>query len=92
MPIFGGIEKGILEFLLSASEVLSVPKDSYFFHERVADEQLFRVMMGEPDITCNPVSLHLTAILPLSGATLEHSWVFSLRSLRLRVLRRALRT
>ena len=47
MPIFGGIRKDILEFLLSASEVLSVPKDSYFFHEDDRAETLYVLEAGE---------------------------------------------
>jgi CRP-like cAMP-binding protein len=47
MPIFGGIRKDILEFLLGASEVLSVPKDSYFFHENERAEALYVLEAGE---------------------------------------------
>ncbi len=37
MPIFGGIREDILEFFLGTSEVLSVPKDQYFFREYVLE-------------------------------------------------------
>ncbi len=47
MPIFGGIEKGILEFLLGASEMLSVPKDRYFFREKDRAEALYVLEAGE---------------------------------------------
>ena len=47
MPIFGGILKDILEFLLSASEVLSVPKDQYFFHEKDQAEAMYVLEAGE---------------------------------------------
>ena len=47
MPIFGGIRKDILEFLLSASEVLSVPKDNYFFHEKDRAEAIYVLETGE---------------------------------------------
>lgn len=47
MPIFGGIRKDILEFLLGASEVLAVPKDSYFFHENERAETLYVLEAGE---------------------------------------------
>ena len=47
MPIFGGIRKEILEFLLDASEALSVPKDEYFFHEKDRAEALYALETGE---------------------------------------------
>ena len=47
MPIFGGIRKDILEFLLSASEVLSVQKEKYFFHENDRAEALYVLEAGE---------------------------------------------
>ncbi len=47
MPIFGGIRKDILKFLLNASEVRSVPKDSYFFHENDRAETLYVLETGE---------------------------------------------
>ena len=47
MPIFGGIRKDILEYLLGASEVLSVQKDNYFFHENDQAEALYVLEAGE---------------------------------------------
>ena len=47
MPIFGGIRKDILEFLLGASEVLAVPRDQYFFHENDRAEALYVLEAGE---------------------------------------------
>ena len=47
MPIFGGIRKDILDFLLGASEVLSVLKDQYFFHEKDRAEALYVLEAGE---------------------------------------------
>jgi CRP/FNR family cyclic AMP-dependent transcriptional regulator len=47
MPIFGGIRKDILEFLLGASEVLSVPKDEYFFREKDQAEAMYVLEAGE---------------------------------------------
>lgn len=47
MPIFGGIREDILEYLLSASEVLAVPKDQYFFHENDRAEALYVLEVGE---------------------------------------------
>jgi CRP/FNR family transcriptional regulator, cyclic AMP receptor protein len=47
MPIFGGIRKDILEFLLGASEVLAVPKDEYFFHEKDRAEAIYVLETGE---------------------------------------------
>ena len=47
MPIFGGIRKDILEFLLSVSEVLSVPKDNYFFHESDRADAMYVLEAGE---------------------------------------------
>lgn len=48
MPIFGGIRKDILEFLLSASEVLSVPKDKYFFREKDQAEAIYVLAFWRP--------------------------------------------
>ena len=47
MPIFGGIRKDILEYLLGASEVLSVQKDNYFFHENDRAEAMYVLEAGE---------------------------------------------
>ena len=47
MPIFGGIREDILEYLLGASEVLSVPKDKYFFYENDRAEALYVLEAGE---------------------------------------------
>jgi CRP/FNR family cyclic AMP-dependent transcriptional regulator len=47
MPIFGGIRRDILEFLLGASEVLSVPKDQYFFHEKDRADTIYVLEAGE---------------------------------------------
>ena len=47
MPIFGGIRKDILEFLLGASDVLSVPKDKYFFREKDQAEAIYVLETGE---------------------------------------------
>ena len=47
MPIFGGIREDILEYLLGASEVLSVPKDHYFFRENDRAEALYVLEAGE---------------------------------------------
>ena len=47
MPIFGGIRKDILEFLLGASEVLSVSKDNYFFREKDRADAIYVLENGE---------------------------------------------
>ena len=47
MPIFGGIREDILAFLLGASEVLSVPKDKYFFREKDQAEAIYVLETGE---------------------------------------------
>ena len=47
MPIFGGIRKDILEYLLGASEMLSVPKDTFFFHEKDRADALYVLEAGE---------------------------------------------
>ena len=47
MPIFGGIRKDILEYLLGAFEVLSVPKDQYFFHEKDRADAIYVLETGE---------------------------------------------
>jgi len=33
MPIFGGLRRDILELLVGAAEVTSVPRNQYFFRE-----------------------------------------------------------
>ena len=47
MPIFGGIREDILEYLLGASDVLSVSKGDYFFHENDRAEALYVLEVGE---------------------------------------------
>ena len=47
MPIFGGIRKDILEFLLGASEVLSVPKGHFFFRESDRADAIYVLEAGE---------------------------------------------
>ena len=47
MPIFGGIRKDILAFLLGDSEVLSLPEGDYFFHENDRAESLYVLESGE---------------------------------------------
>ena len=47
MPIFGGIREDILAFLLGASEVISVPKNNYFFHENDRAEAIYVLETGE---------------------------------------------
>ena len=47
MPIFGGIRKDILGFLLGDSEVLSLREGEYFFHENDRAEALYVLESGE---------------------------------------------
>lgn len=47
MPIFGGIRKDILEYLLGVSELLSVPEGDYFFHEKDRAESIYVLESGE---------------------------------------------
>lgn len=47
MPIFGGIRKDILEFLLGSSEVLTVSKNQYFFHESDRADAMYVLEAGE---------------------------------------------
>jgi CRP/FNR family cyclic AMP-dependent transcriptional regulator len=50
MPIFGGIREGILEFLLGASEVLSVPTGHFFFRENDRADALYVLEAGEVSV------------------------------------------
>lgn len=47
MPIFGGINADILEFLLSFCPVVSVPADDFFFREDDQGDSLFVLETGE---------------------------------------------
>lgn len=47
MPIFGGIRDDVLEYLLRASEVISVPKDKFFFHQGERAEAMYVLETGE---------------------------------------------
>jgi CRP-like cAMP-binding protein len=47
MPIFGGIRKDTLEFLVDASELISIPKDKFFFRENELAESMFVLETGE---------------------------------------------
>jgi CRP/FNR family transcriptional regulator, cyclic AMP receptor protein len=47
MPIFGGIRRDILEFLIDASDLISVPKDKFFFRENELAESMFVLETGE---------------------------------------------
>ncbi len=47
MPIFGGIRKDILEYLLGVSELLSVPEGDYFFHEKDRADAIYVLETGE---------------------------------------------
>jgi CRP/FNR family cyclic AMP-dependent transcriptional regulator len=47
MPIFGGIRAEVLEFLLSASTIVSVPAGQFFFHENDKAQSMFVLETGE---------------------------------------------
>jgi len=47
MPIFGGIRTEILEFLLAACPVVSVPKNEFFFHEDDQGDSMFVLQAGK---------------------------------------------
>lgn len=47
MPIFGGIREEIIEFLLAACPVLSVPAHHYFFREHDKGDAMFVLETGE---------------------------------------------
>lgn len=47
MPIFGGIKRETLEFLLSSCPIVSVPVNGQFFHEGETGDQLFVLETGQ---------------------------------------------
>ena len=47
MPIFGGIRAEVLEFLLSASGTVCVPKGQFFFRENDKAESMFVLEAGQ---------------------------------------------
>jgi CRP/FNR family transcriptional regulator, cyclic AMP receptor protein len=50
MPIFGGIRRDILEFLVSAAEMTTIPGGQYFFREDDKATSMFVVETGEVSI------------------------------------------
>ena len=50
MPIFGGLRRDILELLVGAAEVTSVPRDQYFFRENDRATAMFVVETGEVSV------------------------------------------
>ncbi len=46
MPLFGGIRGDIVEFLLSLSTGVSVPRDAYFFREGDQGEAMYLLESG----------------------------------------------
>ena len=47
MPIFGGIQTDILQFLLTFCPVASVPIDEFFFREHEQGDSLFVLETGK---------------------------------------------
>lgn len=47
MPIFGGIQPEILQFLLTSCPVVSVPADEFFFREHDQGDSLFVLETGK---------------------------------------------
>lgn len=50
MPIFGGLRRDILELLVGAAEVTSVPRNEYFFRENDRATAMFVVETGEVSV------------------------------------------
>lgn len=50
MPIFGGLRRDILELLVGAAEVTSVPRNQYFFREHDRATAMFVVETGEVSV------------------------------------------
>lgn len=50
MPIFGGLRRDILELLVGAAEVTSVPRNQYFFRENDRATAMFVVEAGEVSV------------------------------------------
>lgn len=50
MPIFGGIRADVLEFLVDAAEMTTVPAGQYFFHENDKATGMFVLEAGEVSI------------------------------------------
>ena len=50
MPIFGGLRRDILELLVGAAEVTSVPRDQYFFRENDKATAMFVLETGKVSI------------------------------------------
>ncbi len=49
MPIFGGIQTDILQFLLTFCPVVSVPIDEFFFREHEQGDSLFVLETGKAE-------------------------------------------
>jgi CRP/FNR family cyclic AMP-dependent transcriptional regulator len=47
MPIFGGIQADVLQFLLGLCPVVSVPTNEYFFHEHDQADSMFVLEVGK---------------------------------------------
>jgi CRP-like cAMP-binding protein len=47
MPIFGGIQADVLQFLLGLCPVVSVPTNGYFFHEHDQADSMFVLEAGK---------------------------------------------
>lgn len=50
MPIFGGMQKGTLEFLVDSAQLREVPKNSYFFHESEVPDFIYVIETGSVSV------------------------------------------